>query len=236
MSATHRGYTMKLSVTVDVVPLTIFDGALRVMLVSLVGRQNTGSVGGACERDMRWSLPGGQLGAFAKGRAEECGLTHSAAAWLEQQSAINDCYLEQLYTFDEFDSNDVCTIRVTYLALVTMDRCHQTVADTGWFPLSALPPLPPPHEEIVITAHSRLAAKANYSTILHQLMPARFTLSELQSVYEIVIEQPLDKRNFRKRMLAQGELVESSETRREGQHRPARLYQTRRPERVIITR
>ena len=90
------------------------------------------------------------------------------------------------------------------------------------------------HAEIVAVAHRRLIAKLSYSTIALQFMPEAFTLSELQCVYETLLNQMLDKRNFRKRILALDLIEETGQQRRNGKHRPAREYRAKHPERVEI--
>ena len=83
-------------------------------------------------------------------------------------------------------------------------------------------------------AHQRLVAKLDYSTIAFQFMPETFTLGELQTVYEIILREPLDKRNFRKRVLALDRIAATGELRRNGNHRPARLYRLKFPDKVEI--
>ena len=83
-------------------------------------------------------------------------------------------------------------------------------------------------------AHDRLAAKLSYSTIALQFMPARFTLSQLQSVYEAILGRALDKRNFRKRINATDSIEPTDEFSRDGNHRPARLYSVKMPGTVSI--
>jgi 8-oxo-dGTP diphosphatase len=83
-------------------------------------------------------------------------------------------------------------------------------------------------------AHRRLVAKLDYSTIAFQFMGETFTLSELQSVYETLLNQPIDKRNFRKRILSLGLIEATGEQRRNGKHRPARVYRVKHPDRVEI--
>jgi len=83
-------------------------------------------------------------------------------------------------------------------------------------------------------AHERLVAKLDYSTIAFQFMPCAFTLSELQEVYEIILREEMDRRNFRKWILALEQIEETGEERREGAHRPAKLFRVKHPERVEI--
>ena len=80
------------------------------------------------------------------------------------------------------------------------------------------------HQEILDMAHERLTAKLEYSTIAFQFMPKNFTLSELQHVYEVILRGPIDKRNFRKRILGLELIKETGKERKTGAHRPAKLY------------
>jgi 8-oxo-dGTP diphosphatase len=99
-----------------------------------------------------------------------------------------------------------------------------------------LPPLAFDHAESVAMAHQRLAAKLNYSTIALQFMPENFTLSELQQVYESIIGDRLDKRNFRKRLMTLDCIKDTGQSRRNGNHRPARLYTVKSPGTVEFTK
>jgi len=92
-----------------------------------------------------------------------------------------------------------------------------------------LPSLAFDHANIVAMAHQRLTAKLNYSTIALQFMPENFSLSELQQVYESILGDRLDKRNFRKRLMALDCIRDTGKFRRNGNHRPARLYSVKSP-------
>ena len=114
-------------------------------------------------------------------------------------------------------------VSVTYFALTRSDslnpRAASDAARVAWFPIARLPELAFDHAAIVELAHQRLVAKLHYSTIAFQLLPACFTLSQLQAVYEILLDEKQDKRNFRKAMLARGILQETGEFARSGNHR-----------------
>ncbi len=179
--------------------------------------------------DSCWRLPGG-------GMAEDKDLNTSALHQLERQTGVQGVYLEQLYTFGRPDRHpEQRLVSVAYYALVPdqqlhlRERQHERLC---WFPVNQLPPLALDHTTIVAMAHKRLAAKLAYSTIALQFMPERFTLSALQAVYETILGAALDKRNFRKRVLAMGCLEATGELDRQGNHRPARLYRARTPGKV----
>ena len=85
------------------------------------------------------------------------------------------------------------------------------------------------HADIIATAHERLVATLDYSSIALQFMPELFTLSELQHIYEVILGETLDKRNFRKRILALEHVEQTDQFRKNRAHRPARLYRYTRP-------
>lgn len=212
------------AVTTDVVLFSMRAEALSVLLIR---RANPPFAG-------MWALPGGFL---------EIGedLERCARRELQEETGIQDVYLEQLYTFGapQRDPRER-VISVTYIALTRCDalqpRAASDASEAAWFPLSRLPELAFDHAAIVDLARQRLVAKLSYSTIAFQLLPERFTLSQLQTVYEILLGETLDKRNFRKGMLARRILRETGEFSRTGNHRPAKTYRLINPARVEIIR
>jgi 8-oxo-dGTP diphosphatase len=113
-------------------------------------------------------------------------------------------------------------------------RAASDAEAVGWFGMEELPELAFDHNEIFAMAYQRLKAKLSYSTIAFQFLGEEFILSELQSVYEIIQQEPIDKRNFRKWVLALEQIEETGGERREGAHRPAKLYRVIRPGTVAI--
>ncbi len=178
-----------------------------------------------------WSLPGGLVG-------EDEGLEDCAVRTLRDQTGVRGVYLEQLYTFGRPDRDPRGrVVTVAHYALVPPAQLDGMVEDGEqrcWQPVNELPPLAFDHDRIVAMAHQRLAAKLDYSTIALQFMGERFTLSELQRVYEIILGEPLDKRNFRKRVGTLPCIEQTGDWFRAGNHRPARLYRVKQPGRVDI--
>lgn len=176
-----------------------------------------------------WALPGGGVGA-----SEDLDL--AATRTLTEQTGLSGIYLEQLYTFGCPDRHpQTRVISVAYYALAPMETAvvaAQYAAELAWFACDELPELYLDHAAIIDVARGRLKAKLDYSTIAFQLMPAQFTLSELQHVYETILGETLDKRNFRKRVLSTGSLEQTGKMRRDGCHRPARLYRLTAPGQV----
>lgn len=212
------------SITTNVVVFTLRDDKLKLLLVR---RRNDPFKG-------MWALPGGAV------RPDE-DLDDSAMRELEDSTGISGVYLEQLYTFGAPGRDPrERVISVAYYALAPSERLHlRTASDTralGWFALHELPALAFDHAEMAGVAHQRLSAKLAYSTIALQFMPEKFTLSELQNVYELILNEKLDKRNFRKRVRALDQIDQTDEVRRNGSHRPARLYRVTNPGEVQIIR
>ncbi len=200
------------SVTVDCVVFGLDDEDLKVLLIERDREPFAGA----------WALPGGFVG------PEET-LEQAALRELAEETGVAKVYLEQLYTFGApgRDPRDR-VITVAYYALVRrLDHAPMAASDArsvGWFPVSRCPPLAFDHAEIVATARRRLQAKLRYQPVGFELLPRKFTLSQIQRVYEAVLERPLDKRNFRKKLLGTGVLTELDETQQAVAHRAARLY------------
>lgn len=128
-------------------------------------------------------------------------------------------YVEQLYTFS-YVSADARETVVTHIALFP----PEAEGSVAWKPLATIGELPDRSTLVMNYATVRLRAKLEYTAIAFHLMPQTFTLAELQLAYESILGAHLDKRNFRRRMATSGMLEETAEMRREGPHRPARLY------------
>jgi len=208
------------AVTTDIVIFTLEDDALKVLLIRRAGEPFKDS----------WALPGGFI------EIDE-DLETGALRELEEETGVTGVYLEQLYTFGQPDRDPrERVITVAYYALVPIDRLHIRAAsdasEVAWHPCKQLPALAFDHARIIQLALERLAAKIDYSTLALQFMPKRFTIGELQRVYEAILGEPQDKRNFRKRVMAYDCLEATGETRRNGNHRPAQLYAVKEPRRV----
>jgi len=210
------------ALTTDVVIFTIRDRQLKLLLIMRGGEPFKGC----------WALPGGFV------RLDE-DLEAGARRELAEETGITDVYLEQLYTFGAVDRDPrERVITVAYYALIPSDHLVlQASSDAdavAWFGMKELPILAFDHQAIVKKAHRRLVAKLDYSTIAFQFMPEVFTLAELQDVFEIILGESLDRRNFRKWILALDQIEETGEVRREGAHRPAKLYRAIHRDRVDI--
>ena len=200
------------SLTVDCVVFGLDEDDLKVLLI---------------QRDLapfqgKWALPGGFV------HMDE-DLEQAARRELEEETGVSKVFLEQLYTFgDVLRDPRERVVSVAYYALVKL-RDHRIHAATdarsaAWFAVSDTPGLAFDHERILAVALERLKGKVRYQPLGFELLPPKFTLSQLQHLYETILETRLDKRNFRKKILAMGLLVELDEIEQDVAHRAARLY------------
>ncbi|NEO87470.1 MAG: NUDIX hydrolase [Spirulina sp. SIO3F2] len=170
----------------------------------------------------QWALPGGFV------RPEET-LEAAARRELQEETGVDDIFLEQLYTFGavERDPRDR-VVTVAYYALINLSDhalAAQTDADEAqWYAIDELPTLAFDHGHIFQVALKRLQGKLRYEPIGFELLPQKFTLSQLQVLYETVLGYELDKRNFRKKLLKMELLTALEEWQTGVAHRAARLY------------
>ena len=211
----------KPSLTVDMVVYTVKDNDLKILLI----KRNT-----APFKDM-WAIPGGFV---KKGET----LEEAAKRELFEETNVKDIYLEQLYSFgDPGRDPRGWVVTVTYVALISSENlkliAKTDAKDVKWFSAYKLPKLAFDHEKILTIALTRLRSKLEYTNVGFQLLPKKFTLTQLQNTYEIILAKKLDKRNFRKKILSLGTIEEVDEFKRDGNHRPAKLYTFK--EEVIVT-
>lgn len=200
------------ALTVDCVVFGLDDKDFKVLLIQRARKPFRG----------RWALPGGFVGVEER-------LDEAARRELEEETGLRNVYLEQLHTFGEPDRDPrERVVTVAYCALVNL-RDHQVRAATdareaAWFAAPDVPALAFDHEKIIETAVARLKEKVRNQPIGFELLPPKFTLTQLQRLYEKVLGRPLDKRNFRKKIQSMGFLEALDEMQRDVSHRAARLY------------
>lgn len=201
------------AVTVDIVvfSLSLADNELCALLVK---RQHDPYEG-------MWALPGGFI------RAGEA-LDDAADRELVEETGVNAGYMEQLYTFGNLGRDPrERVITVAYLAVlpsIVSPEAGGDAAQSSWYPVNQLPPLAFDHADILDYGLQRLRYKLEYTSVGFELLPDEFTLTQLQRAYEIVLDEALDKRNFRRKILSADILEETGRKRREGEGRPAKLY------------
>lgn len=170
----------------------------------------------------KWALPGGLV------QIDE-DLDAAAEKVLEKKAGLKGIYLEQLYSFSDV-SRDVRgrVVSVAYFALVDSAKFQPKTTEyysaIAWHDARQLPPMAFDHRKIIEFGIERLRGKIEYSTIAYALLPKEFTLTEMQKVYEIILGEKLDKRNFRKKIKSL-DIVEPAKKTRQGlKSRPAELY------------
>jgi len=201
------------TVTVDGVIFRFKDSRLQVLLINRAAGPFKGEP----------ALPGGYV---AEGMTTEEALDNT----LQRKTGLKIgqlSYLEQLYTFDMVARDPRGhAVSVAYLGSVlnAEPKAKAGTESPGFMNIDELPPLAFDHKSIIGYARQRLQSKLTYTNVAAAFLPARFTLTELQSVYESILGRELDKRNFRKQIKAQNLVKETDEWAKSGRHRPARLY------------
>ncbi|HEX9446154.1 MAG TPA: NUDIX domain-containing protein [Candidatus Binatia bacterium] len=208
-------------VAVDVAVYTLSGGALHCLLVQV----KEGPFAG------KWAFPGGLVGA-------EESLDQAAEREIFELTAVHQSYIEQLYTFGKPERDPALrVVSASYLALVPKPSVAPSPAPryaaVRWFPADRLPPLAYDHDQVGRLALQRLRSKLQYTNIVYSLLAKEFTLGELQELYETILDRRLDRRNFRKKILALG-LLKKLPKKRRGTHRPAALYAFRQKRPMVI--
>ncbi len=212
LNVTAHPAVQQVKIAVDNCIFTVLEDRLHLLLIQMTKVPYTGM----------WALPGGLI-------QEAESLDAAAGRILYEETGVADVYLEQLYTFGQPDRDPAGrVISVAYFALIHAAgitlRTQLKYADVRWWPCATLPSLAYDHDAVAAYARQRLEWKLAYTNVAWSLLPRRFALTELQKVYEAVLGRPLDKRNFRKKILALGLVEPVGETAMRGAHRPAMLY------------
>lgn len=188
------------------------DSQLKVLLIKLAVEPGKG----------KWALPGSNV-------LTDENLDNAAQRVLNELTGLDNVYMEQFHTFGDVNRFPLFrVVTVAYFALVKIEDYSPVpgpkASDTEWFPVEKLPKLPFDHKEIIAHALKRLKQRVRIRPIGFELLPKKFTLSQLQSLYETILGINIDKRNFRKKILGMKMLVRLSEMQKGVPHRAARLF------------
>ncbi len=200
------------SVTTDCVIFGFDNGELKILLIERGIEPFKG----------KWAFPGGFL--RENENSDECAIRE-----LREETGLENIFIEQLYTFSDVDRDPRGrVVTVAYYALVKLSEyvveAGDDASNASWFPISQVPPLAFDHDRILRMAVNRLRGKIRYQPIGFELLSEKFTIPELQNLYETVLEVKLDRRNFRKKMLDTGLLIDHNETIKGKPHKGANLY------------
>lgn len=202
----------KILVTVDNVIFTIIKDQLNVLLIKrLVDPFKN-----------QWAIPWG----FVL-ESEDC--QTAAYRELEEETSVKNVYLEQLYTFSDPKRDPRGrVVSIAYMALISREnvflKAGSDASEVKFFPIKSLPKLAFDHKKILEYAIQRIKWKMEYTNVAQYILPSKFTLSELQKIYETVLDKPLDVRNFRKKIDSLNIIKETWEKEIWVQYRPAKLY------------
>lgn len=201
------------ALAIDVVAFTVKDDSFQALLLKSKDHYAQG----------KYVLPGAFVGLTET-------LDATAHRALKEKANVDINYLEQLYTFGKVERDDRGRVVSTgYFALVDYKKFDlktitERYSEIGWFPVTALPATAYDHSQMIKSATIRIRNKLQYSNVACHLLPENFTLTQLQQVYEAVLGRPLDKRNFRRKVLSLGVINPVEEKEKSAAHRPAALY------------
>src|SRR4051812_37459023 len=170
----------------------------------------------------KWALPGGWI------QYNE-NVDEAATRLLNSLTGVSNIYLEQLRSFGHVDRYPLKrVITIAYYALVNADHYKLnagfTASDVQWFNIHEMPKLPYDHHEILDFGFKHLKHKVRHEPIGFNLLPKKFTLHQIQKLYEVILETELDKPNFRRKLLNMNLLVPCQEKQKDVSHRAASLY------------
>ncbi|MBN2892885.1 MAG: NUDIX hydrolase [Bacteroidales bacterium] len=200
------------AVTVDAVIFGFAEASLKVLLIKR----------GIEPFKDKWALPGGFI--QMQETAED-----GANRILKKETNLEGVFMEQLYTFSAVNRDPrERIISIAYFALVKQDDYQAQAGDdetsAEWFEINKLPSLVFDHEKILRTAMYRLKGKIRYQPIGFELLTDKFKLSQLQDLYEVILETSIDKRNFRRKILQMELLIDTEEKEKNVAHKAAKLY------------
>ena len=208
----HKSKDIVKNLSINCVVFGFEKGTLEVLLVKRDNHREKG----------KWALPGGFV-------IKNEDIDQAAVRILDETSNVKNIYLEQVQTFgevDRFPSRRV--ISIAYFALINPER-HSLkpgidTSDVQWYTVKSTPNMPFDHNKIFRSALIKLRKSIRYKPIGFELLPQKFTLTQFQNLYECIMDQKLDKRNFRKKLLSMNLLQKLDEQQQGVPHRAAQLF------------
>lgn len=202
--------TQNIKIAVDAVVFGYHNNQIQILLI----QQKFGK--------KQWALPGGFV-------LDKESLDEAVIRELKEETSVKANYLEQLYTFGATQRDErFRVVSVAYLALINPNnytlKADTDAKDAQWFDMYDLPELAFDHKDIIAVGLERLKAKINYQPIGFELLNTKFPFSELENLYQTILNKKLDRRNFRKKLLSFGILQETDEYQKVGSGRPAKLF------------
>lgn len=200
------------AVTTDCVIFGFDGGDLKVLLVERATEPFLG----------KWALPGGFVN--MEETTDEC-----AKRVLQKETNLSDIYMEQLYSFSEVNRDPrFRVISIGYFALIKLSdynaQAGTNETSVKWFILDDVPELAFDHSFVLQKALCRLKGKIKYQPVGFELLPEKFTLPDMRHLYEVILQIPLDDRNFRKKILGYNLLIDTGEQQRGAKNRAPKLY------------
>ncbi len=200
------------ALSVDCVIFGFDEGELKALCIKRKEEPSSGM----------WALPGGFV-------EPDESLDAAAMRVLSELTSIKDMYMEQVYTFGEVNRYPLGrVISVSYYALVKISdykiQATSKIEDVAWLPLSEIKELVFDHKAILQKALNTLKERVKFHPVGFELLPEKFTLTQLQNLYEVILGVQLDKRNFRKKLLGMDLIIKLDESQVGVAHRAARFF------------
>ncbi|MFN5890472.1 MAG: NUDIX hydrolase [Bacteroidota bacterium] len=207
-----RNHYLNCGVSVDCVIFGFDEGDLKVLLV----RRGVEPYQG------QWALPGDLVD-------PEEDLNVAAVRVLNELTGLNNVFMQQVFTFGEVHRHPLGRVfTVAYYSLIRIDKYKVNkgnwAEEAEWWSINNIPELPFDHNLIVETVSDNFRTQVKRKPIGFELLPKTFTLTEIQHLYEAVLQTNFDVRNFRKKLLTTGLLIDTNTFTKNNAHRPARLY------------
>jgi 8-oxo-dGTP diphosphatase len=198
--------------SVDCVVFGYNKGKIQVLLIERNAEPFKGS----------WALPGDLV-------SLDLDLKDAASSVLKSLTGLDSVFLEQFRTFGKANRHPAGRVTtVGYYALINSENYHPIASSwaksTDWFDINNLPELAFDHQAILEYGIETLKRRVRYRPIGFELLPEKFTLKELQDLYEALLGYKLDKPNFRKKILSMDLLIRLNESQENAAHRPAKLF------------